>query len=229
MNKVTWKKYTFEFLSIFIAVVSAFALNNWNDVRNAKISEEKILTEIKNGIDLDLQDFEGNVRNHNLSLNANKLFRNLIHNKAVDQENIQRDYILLFRDFTPIINLSGYESLKASGLKIIRNDSLRFQIIALYDFYYNIMEKLENEINEMQSYPNYFKPVNDLLHPFMIFNDQGDFLGFEKDISLSESQKKELESYFWRLESNRNYKLGRYKLVQEKMKELKGNIEKYLN
>ena len=41
-----WKKHGFEFLSIFIAVISAFALNNWNDNRNADKSESKILIEI---------------------------------------------------------------------------------------------------------------------------------------------------------------------------------------
>ncbi|MFK7748164.1 MAG: hypothetical protein AB8B65_07230 [Kordia sp.] len=34
-----WKKYTFEFLSIFIAVISAFALNNWNENRNNRNAE----------------------------------------------------------------------------------------------------------------------------------------------------------------------------------------------
>ena len=53
MKKRNWKKYGFEFLSIFIAVTSAFALNNWNDNRQNQISEEKILKEIKNGIELD--------------------------------------------------------------------------------------------------------------------------------------------------------------------------------
>ena len=50
MKKRKWKKYIFEFLSIFIAVISAFALTNWNDNLNSRHSEQKILTEIKNGI-----------------------------------------------------------------------------------------------------------------------------------------------------------------------------------
>ena len=36
-----WGKYTIEFFSIFIAVVTAFALNNWNDNRKADNSEKK--------------------------------------------------------------------------------------------------------------------------------------------------------------------------------------------
>ena len=65
MKKHKWKKYTFEFLSIFIAVISAFWLNNWNDNRASRLSEEKILTEIKNGIELDIKDFSGNKEGYN--------------------------------------------------------------------------------------------------------------------------------------------------------------------
>lgn len=37
MKKGNWKKYGIEFLSIFIAVIAAFALNNWNDNRRDRI------------------------------------------------------------------------------------------------------------------------------------------------------------------------------------------------
>ena len=58
MKKNKWKKYIIEFLSVFVAVVSAFALTNWNDNRKSSHSEQKILTEIRNGISIDKQDFE---------------------------------------------------------------------------------------------------------------------------------------------------------------------------
>ena len=50
----SWKKYVFETLSIFIAVVSAFALNNWNLNRRDRVAEKEILIEVKNGIENDL-------------------------------------------------------------------------------------------------------------------------------------------------------------------------------
>lgn len=45
-----WTKYGFKFLSIFIAVISAFALNNWNENKRDAHSEHKILIEISNGL-----------------------------------------------------------------------------------------------------------------------------------------------------------------------------------
>jgi len=41
MKKKNWSVYAFEFLSIFIAIISAFALSNWNDNRNDKIPRKR--------------------------------------------------------------------------------------------------------------------------------------------------------------------------------------------
>jgi len=225
MNNQNWKKYALEFISIFIAVVSAFAINNWNDNRNKIISEQKILNEIKNGIEIDIQDFNGNIIGHKESLKANQVFRKLIRNNPIPQDSIQTYYISLFRDFSPIINRSGYESLKSIGIKTITNDSLRFQIITLYEYHYNSIEKLEDNVNEMQSFQNYFSSINELLHPYMEFDESGNSEEISQPIYLKENEKKEILSYLWRLETNRKFKLSYYEVIIEAMEIVKTNIE----
>jgi len=222
-----WKKYTFEFLSIFIAVVSAFALTNWNDNIKTEHSEQKILTEIKNGINRDFKDFNANISGHNLSLRSNSIFRDLIQNKPISQDSIGLFYIVLFRDYTPIINSSGYESLKENGLKTISNDSLRFQIVTLYDYYYSII-KIVDKVTEMQSYDNYFASINKLLSPYMEFDSSGKLKKISNPTGLSGAQRKEILSYLWRLEVNRNYKIKRYDFVKNAMKKVEMNISKEL-
>lgn len=224
MKKIKWKKYIFEFLSIFIAVVSAFALTNWNDNRNSRHSEQKILTEIKNGISIDKQDFEGNITGHKLSLRANYVFRELLKGEKIPQDSIGLFYTLLFRDYTPLINRSGYESLKETGLKTITNDSLRFQVISLYDYHYGIIEIMDRN-NEMQAFENYFASVNSLLHPYMEFDNNGNLIQIIDPKDLSETERKEILSYLWRLENNRKFKLGRYKSIMQVMNEVKSDIE----
>ncbi len=228
MKKNNWKTYVFEFLSIFIAVVSAFALTNWNDNRNDRHSEQKILIEIKNGIGIDEQDFRGNITGHNLSLRSNFMFRELLKGNPISQDSISFFYTTLFRDYTPIINRSGYESLKEAGLKTITNDSLRFQIISLYDYHYGIIEILDN-VTEMRSFENYFAAINSLLHPYMEFDNKGHLIKIETPKSLSEIERKEILSYLWRLESNRTYKLEKYKSIMEVMKTVKHHIEREID
>ncbi len=227
--KITgWKKYGLEFLSIFIAVISAFALSNWNENRNSSASEEKILLEINNGLSRDFRDFSGNMFGHNLSLRANDVFRDLLAGKDVYQDSIALYYVLLFRDYPPIVNRSGYESLKANGLKTITNDSLRFQIIALYDYYYTIIEILEKQVQEMQSFQNFFGPINGLLYPYIVFDDSGNIMRIDTPKDINESDKKKILSFLWRLEKNRRYKLQRYELVKAEIQKVKINIEKEL-
>lgn len=223
IGRIKWGKYIFEFLSIFIAVVSAFALTNWNENRNNRHSEQKILIEIKNGIGIDKKDFEGNIMGHKLSLRANHLFRELLKGETIPQDSIDIYYTTLFRDYTPVINRSGYESLKESGLKTISNDSLRFQIIELYDYYYSILEILD-KVNEMQSFENYFASINSLLHPYMDFDKEGNLIKIDQPKDLSETNRKEILSYLWRLESNRAYKLKRYESILKIMEKTKDNI-----
>ncbi len=228
MKKRNWKKYALEFLSIFIAVISAFALNNWNDTRNNKHSEQKILTEIKNSIKIDIQDFNNNIYGNKMSLKADSIFRALINGKKVSQDSIGIHYTILFRDYIPIINKSAYESLKANNLKIISTDSLRLQIISLYDYYYSIIEKLEYDVPEMKSYKNYFSRINTILYPFMEFNENGELISITNLHELETNEKKEILSYLWRIRNNRKFKLGRYDLIIQVIEKVENNLTKEL-
>lgn len=228
MKQRNWKKYALEFASIFVAVVSAFALNNWNDHRVNKESEQKILSEIKNSLKIDVHDFKINIYGNGISLRADTIFRNLLDGVAVTQDSIGTHYTSLFRDYIPIINRSAYESLKANNLKTITNDSLRIQIIALYDYHYSIIEKLEYEVPEMKSYKNYFSRVNTLLHPFMEFNQAGNLVKFNGLDQLGKDEKKEILSYLWRMRNNRVFKLRKYDQIIAQMKKLEQKITQEL-
>jgi hypothetical protein len=229
MKNKNWTRYILEFLSIFIAVVSAFALTNWNEKKNNQHSEQKILIEITNSLEIDLKDFKNNINGNNLSLKADSIFRNLINGEEVSQDSIALEYTLLFRDYIPIVNKSAYESLKSNNLKTVTNDLLRIQIISLYDYYYSIIEKLEYEVPEMKSYKNYFQRSNSLLYPFMEFDENGDLIKFEGLNNLTDNNKKEILSYLWRIRNNRKFKLARYDLIIKEMKKLELAIEKELN
>ncbi|WP_395373347.1 hypothetical protein [Marinicella sp. W31] len=223
-----WRSYLFEFLSIFVGITLAFALNNWNEERRDGISEKKILQEIRNGLQLDLHDISVNKSGHTLGIQSIKLFRELIENNPVDQSNIGRMYTVLTRDFNSIMNLTGYESLKSKGLEIIKDDDVRFQVISLYDYYYQIIYKIEEEAIEMQSFHNYFSPINELLHPYMQFDDLGQLQTIQQPIELHESDKKRIYSFLWRIENNRLFKLQRYGLIEEKIQALVKAIDRVL-
>ena len=228
-KKNNWKKYLFEFLSIFIAVVSAFTLSTWNENRSNRQSENKILVELKNSIENDIKDFKINIGGNKLSLRADDTFRSLIENKDVSQDSIGLMYTALFRDYIPIINRSAYESFKANNLKTITNDSLRLQIIELYDYHYSVLEALEYEVEEMKSFSNYFAEINTMLNPYMKFDSvSGDLISIQGPINLHPDEKNKMLRYLWRIRKNRQFKLSKYSSLTKVIEKVKGNIENEL-
>lgn len=227
-KKTNWKKYSFEFLSIFIAVISAFALNNWNDNRRDNQAESKILTEILNGLAKDKKDFVENAKGHEFGIESCRFWRKVLRNEKTQLDSLQLHYFMLTRDFITIQNSSGYETLKSKGFEIIDNDSLRTKIISLYEFDYQIIRKLEEEYYEYQFQQNYFKELNRALAPNFIYNAEGNIDDITLPIKLQESERKILLSYLLKTEDNRLHLLRSYNDIKARIDELQKDIESEL-
>ena len=229
-KNINWKEYAFEFLSIFIAVILAFALSSWNDNRRERQAESKILIEILNGIQKDKLDFLSNTQGHKAGIEACQFWRKVLsEDQVTPNSSIQRFYILLTRDFITIQNASGYETLKAKGFEIIDNDSLRSEIISLYEFDYQIIEKLEEEYHENQFQKNYFRDINRVIAPHLIYKSDGNIESINLPIKVTESERKILLSHLLKIEFNRNYLLDKYDSVMNKIDTLNKMIENELN
>lgn len=221
-----WKIYTFEFLSIFIAVISAFALNNWNDNRKANKSENKILIEISNGLKKDIKDIRQNKLGHKKGIYACKYFRNLLADKKVNSDSLLSYYSALTRDFISIQNTAGYETLKSRGLELIKNDSLRLQIITMYDYNYSILRKLEEEYSEMQFQENYFVEINKSLAPNFQFDINNNITGINLPLKISTEEEKIILLYLLKIQRNREFILKYYSEIEKKVTELQKQIIK---
>jgi len=221
-----WKKYGIEFFSIFIAVISAFALNNWNDLRKDSVSEEKILTEISNGLEKDLDDVRGNKLGHEFGIKSVDFFKDLLVQKDTISTNIfLKNYFSLTRDFFSVQNTSGYESLKSKGLEIIKNDSLRSKIISMYEIDYVILRKFEEEYNETQFQENYFQEINHILAPNFEFDESKSFKRINLPLKISEKNEKIFLADLWKIKQNRIKVLNYYNLVEGKIIDLNEEIK----
>ncbi len=219
-----WKKHGFEFLSIFIAVVSAFALNNWNENRRDARSENKILTEISNGLQKDLDDIKLNIGGHKIGIYACNYFRKAFVGKNIETDSLIYYYSKLTRDFVSIQNSAGYETLKSKGLELINNDSLRLKIISLYEYDYSTLQKLEEEYFEMQFEENYFKEINEELAPNFKIDSIGNISGIDLPLKIQENKRNKLLLYLWKIQSNRLFILQYYSEIEKKINEVRENI-----
>ena len=221
-----WKKYGIEFLSIFIAVISAFALNNWNENRRNDNSKDKILIEISNGLEKDLDDIKQNVIGHKLGISACNYFLQAISGKDVDPDSLIFHYFKLTRDFVLIQNIAGYETLKSKGLELIKNDTLRLKIISLYEYDYSSLRKLEEEYSEMQFHENYFKEINEEIAQNLNIDENGNIIGVDLPLKIQEKVKNKLLLYLREIRTNRVFILTYYKELEKKINEVRENIEK---
>ena len=98
-NEGNWRRYLFEFLSIFIGVTMAFTLERCNENRRDRVSENKTLIEISNGLHSDLEDLELNMKGHHIGIKACHFFRKAIRNEWIDQDSVGYYYHYLLRDF----------------------------------------------------------------------------------------------------------------------------------
>ncbi len=209
------KQFGIEFLSIFIAVISAFALNNWNENRKASNSENKILIEIANGLEKDLEDLRLNKKGHGKGLRACNYFRKAIEGKDVDPDSAVVHYMQVTRDFISIQNTAGYETLKSRGLELVQDDSLRLEIISLYEYDYDILRKLEEDYAEMQFEASFNKAITKSLAPNFIFDENNVLVGMNLPIKMSKEDKQLFLIYLFKIQANRYFIKTYYNEIEE--------------
>lgn len=227
-TRYKWRRYGFEFLSIFIAVVAAFALDNWNDNRREQRAANKILAEISNGLLLDERDMDENIMGHELGIKACAYWRDIIRGDSVSMDTFRVYQFMLLRDFVNIQNSSGYETLQSLGLEIIQNDTLRRDIIQLYAYYYSVLSKLEEGYAPAQFYRNFYPPYNAILSPHMEFDANGYPRSIQTPLELPPAVKNQLLLDLSNIELNRRQLLMYYQETKKHLQKVRAGIEKEL-
>jgi len=227
-NKVTnYLKYAIgEIVLVVIGILIALQINNWNENRRGNNIENKILVEISKGLKQDLIDIKSNMSEHRVGLKACEYYYDIFTNKKVQTDSINYYYTYLTRGYISIQNRSGYESLKSRGLELIKDDSLRNDIIKLYEQDYPFIMKLEEQDPEGNFHDSYFKEINNHISPNLIFNSYGEIESIELPLNVSETEQKKILSYLWKIKNDRTFILSIYSQVLENLLQLQLNIER---
>lgn len=219
------KKHFSEFAFIFISVMLAFGLTEWSNNQNKKVSQEKILLEISNGLKSDSYDTKSNAESHKGGFKACQFWRKAILGQKVDNDSVAINYFLLTRTLISVQNVTAYETLKSKGLEAIDNDSLRQQIIHLYEFDYEVMRKFEEDYHENQFFNNYFIEINKKIAPHLKFDNAGNIIGLDSPIILSKDDRNILLSYLWKIQVGRNERAIANQSLAQKIDKLQNKID----
>lgn len=212
--------FILEIFSIFLGVTIAFLASHWNDVRKDRITEQKILAELKVELVTDLSDVRNNINGHQLGLKAVDLFQRYCSGKQVSLDSLGLFYERLHRDYLSITNTTAYETLKSKGLEIITNEKLRNDIVRLYDFEYEILEKLEEQYRPAQFHENYFSILNRHFKNHM--KVEGNRIIFMK--SYGQKPDTEIMMIFREIDSWRNFLIASYMQSQQSIVSLTKQI-----
>lgn len=224
-KKWNWTKYLMEFVSIFVAVISAFALSNWSENQRDHEAASKILIEISNGLEKDLKDIDINMAGHQEGIKACGYWKKVFMGQEADPKVALQYYLSLTRDFISVQNSSGYETLKSRGLELVQNDSLRSEIISLYEYDYHTIKTMEEDYFEMQFTENYSKEFNEVITPHFEFDYNGGISKFNLPIELNEKQRNKLLTYLFKMAVNRRSMIFFYSSIKKKIENIRQKVD----
>jgi len=123
-----------EIILVVIGILIALQINNWNQTRLDRSFEVTMLSEIKSSLESDLnyyEDFKSRVERK--SQGIQELLTMIASNKTFPDTVLLASYNKMTFGNLFDYNKGGYESIKSVGLDKISNDSLRRELILIYE------------------------------------------------------------------------------------------------
>jgi len=134
-----------EILLVVIGILIALQVNNWNEYQKDRKSEQLILSEIRDNLKYDLNDFESNIAIlQNKSISSKALLQ-AIENDIPFHASLGYyfSYLNAYPHFSCKTN--GYKLLQSKGLDLIINNDLRNKITDIYEDRYQYVLTFEKE------------------------------------------------------------------------------------
>jgi hypothetical protein len=156
LNAVNWRYAVGEIFLIATGVLIALAASDWQERRVARQSEIAILMELQSHLKDDLEDLER--RRDNLTDTESRLQILIAHIDSSLPYAADLDPLFgAMYGYSGIrLNTGAYESLKAQGLSLISDESLRSHFRIVYEDLYRGMQGSAD--NEKRTSVNVFRP-----------------------------------------------------------------------
>ena len=134
-----------EIILVVVGILIALSINNWNENQKERKSERLILSEIRDNLKYDLNDFESNLAHLQNSLTSSKMLLKAFEDGIPYHDSLGFYFssLEIYPHFTSKIN--GYSLLQSKGLELIINVDLRNKITDLYETRYPRLLTFEKE------------------------------------------------------------------------------------
>jgi hypothetical protein len=139
-----------EIVLVVIGILIALQINNWNETNKLQKRELTLLSELNTNLKINIINLEKDIEIQNKSIKSFDYILNLPNSNLPYNDSIP--IYLLDIEYAPDVILvsSAFQTLKSSGLEIIQSDSLRIEIVNLFEVDYpNLMQetrRLEDQL-----------------------------------------------------------------------------------
>ncbi len=131
--KADWYKYVIEVIVVILGILIAYNLEQWSETRNNKKREIEVLKEFKSALSADLSEMRDNIRMHEYSIESSKIILSVINNNLPYHDSLDACFAHTHAFTTFSGRVGPIEQLKNTNLAIVSNDSLRLEIVSMYD------------------------------------------------------------------------------------------------
>ncbi len=122
-----------EIILVVIGILIALQINNWNENRKLDNVELNLLYEIKSNLNESSRMLEYTLEANKELVKGYKILLKHVEEKKPYKESLDTIFGRISYWNSPYFTSTAYETLKSRGSEIIQNDSLKQQIVELYE------------------------------------------------------------------------------------------------
>ena len=138
-----------EILLIVVGILIAVQISNWNEARKTAAKEIEILNSIKAELESDL-NFLAIVTNiHEEIISSSSVIIRYMEEDLPYDKSLSQHFFKSSNSSIRLYSTAAFETLKSLGVDLISNDSLRQQIIQLYDSWYPYMDSFQDNLENL--------------------------------------------------------------------------------
>ena len=122
-----------EILLVMIGILLALQVNNWNEQQKDRLTEKRVLVELEENLELNIQKLEINITRKNNSDSSSQIIINAIESKQPYHDSLEAHFgwAMSIESASPM-STGGYETYKNIGIEILENKSLKKEIVFLF-------------------------------------------------------------------------------------------------
>ena len=160
-----------EIILVVIGILIALQINNWNEERSLRGVETKMLKNIKNSLQSDIENqIKPNLDQLELDLKNIEDIKRFLAASTTYNDSMNVKFNSLMYSKNHDFEVTSYKALENVGIQIIQNSELKTSILKLYNTSYpNLNFNIANFMNNLMTF---FRPNMRTLFVFLDDNRQ---------------------------------------------------------